>query len=208
MSLLKLIFGRKSSEPVMRRLTHPRDLKAGDIVRFSHLPQPELSNAEFEVSIVNTYRYGQIDYPELVLKDRAGGIVYLMVEEEDGEEYCGISRKIPKAAMHELFTPEAVQQMMDAPRGEKIAPDAQDGFAEWMAKKYTKTEHEVLGAFIKGDTRTDAAGGQERFTSYIFEDKGGDYALELEYYDTGELELCVTVYHELSAIAEMWPGAE
>ena len=47
---------------------------------------------------------------------------------------------------------------------------------------------------------------KENFVSHILEDKEGDYALEIEIYESGEVELSVTAYHKLSVIEEMWPG--
>ncbi|MGK4422419.1 hypothetical protein ACSLVQ_29635, partial [Klebsiella pneumoniae] len=47
---------------------------------------------------------------------------------------------------------------------------------------------------------------QEKFTSHIMEDSTEEYAIEIEIYSTGEIEVCATVYHDIDEIEEMWPS--
>ena len=47
---------------------------------------------------------------------------------------------------------------------------------------------------------------QEKFSSHTLVDRSDEYAIEIELYDTGEVELSATVYHDIEEIEEMWPG--
>lgn len=208
MGLLQRLFGGGEQADAPRRLSHPRDLRSGDIIKFRFLDQPDISGNEFEVSQINTYIYGDLCYPELVLKDRVGHLVYLMVEEEDGEEYLALSKKVNKADVNELL-PNAVEIMARGTGTKVEITQKPEGFETWLVNKYEEVDDNVKGAFVKGDARylsDEELNRQERFTSHIIEDKEGEFALELEIYDTGETELSVTVYHDINEIEEMWPG--
>ncbi|MDQ7004693.1 MAG: hypothetical protein Q9N67_07175 [Ghiorsea sp.] len=204
------LFGGGDKAKVERRLRHPRDLLVGDIIKFSYLKQHDLSAQQFEVAQINTYVYGGLDYPELVLKDRSGNIVYLMVEEEDGEEYLALSKKVKKAQIREVISQEDLDAVMQRGTGTKVKVASQpEGLEQWLTKKYRETDDNVKGSFVKGDMRTLSAEEgrrQERFTSHTLVDKSDKYALEIEIYETGEIELSVTVYHDIDDIDEMWPA--
>jgi hypothetical protein len=206
-----LFGGGKSSQPPVRRLTHPRDLRQGDIIRFGYLDQSELSNTQFEVAEINTYIYGDMCYPELVLKDDTGTLLYLMVEEEDGETWLALAKKIPKSMIEAIVDTATFGQILARGAGTKVQVHSKpDGFAAWLADGYREVDDRVTGDFVRGDARylsPEALSRREHFTSYILEDPSEEFALEIEAYDTGEVEMCATVYHDVDAIAEMWPGA-
>lgn len=206
------LFGRGGQrEPAPRSLRHPRDLRAGDIIRFHFLDQPDISGKEFEVAQVNTYIYGDLGYPELVLKGRSGELAYLMVEEEDGEEYLAISKKVPKAQISEILGPWDVESIRKAGIGTTVdVVKTPEGLEKWLAAGYREVDDNVKGAFVKGDARElseEELRRQERFSSHLLEDKSGEYALEIECYETGEIEMSATVYHDVDEIDEMWPGS-
>ncbi|MDQ6976357.1 MAG: hypothetical protein Q9M22_07325 [Mariprofundaceae bacterium] len=203
------LFG--NNEPVRpRRFNHPRDLRAGDIIKMNFLKQSELSGKTFEVSQINTYIYGNLCYPELVLKDRDNSIIFLMVEEEDGEEYLAFSKKVAKADIRTLLLQTQLDAILEQGAGTKvILEQILPGFEGWLAKKYTETDDHVKGMFLKGDARylsDEEVKRTEPFSSHTLVDKSDKYALEVEVYETGELELSVTVYHDIDEINEMWPG--
>ncbi|MDX8384035.1 MAG: hypothetical protein R8M45_08135 [Ghiorsea sp.] len=204
------LFGGAKDAKVERRLTHPRDLLPGDIIKFSFLDQQDISGQQFEVAQINTYLYSRLNYPELVLKDRSGNIVYLMVEEEDGEEYLAISKKIKKAQMSTVLDQKQLDAVMKRGTGTKITVASKpEGMEQWMVKKYVETDDHVKGSFVKGDTRTLSpaeASRKENFFSHTLVDPSDKFALEIEVYESGEQELCVTVYHDIDDIDEMWPA--
>jgi hypothetical protein len=214
MGFLSNLFGGGggAAKEQVRRLSHPRDIRTGDILKFRYLDQPELSNTEFEVAQINTYIYGNLCYPELVLKDRTGTLLYMMYEEEDGEEYLALSKKIDKAKISDVIPSELMTSLRTWGTGKKINPaSVPQGFEEWLVNNYREVDDDVKGAFVKGDARylsDEDLQRQEHFTSYILEDDEGEYAIEIEVYETGETEMCATVYHDLQAIEEMWPAQQ
>jgi hypothetical protein len=211
MSFFKNLFGSNKNEPKARKLTHPRDLRAGDIIKFRYVDQSDVSGKEFEVSQINTYLYGDLCYPELVLKDRSGHIIYLMVEEEDGEEYLALSKKVGKGNVSDVLNQEQLDEITQRGTGTKVKiTNKPEGFGQWLVSNYKEVEDNIKGAFIKGDARylSDAEiNKQEKFSSHTLVDKSDEYAIEIELYDTGEVELSATVYLEISEIEEMWPGS-
>lgn len=210
MGFLKTLFGTGGSASSVRKLSHPRDLRTGDIIKFGYVEQPDLSNTEFEVAQINTYIYGDLCYPELVLKDRSGNLLYMMVEEEDGEEYLELSKKISKAQIEGLFGPWDIATITQKGTGTKVNISAKpDGFKEWLVDSYVEVDDNVRGAFVKGDARYLSAediNRQEKFTSHVLEDSTEDYAIEIEIYSTGETEVCATIYHDIDEIEDMWPA--
>lgn len=211
MSFFKNLFGSGEDEPKARRLLHPRDLRTGDIIKFRYIDQSDVSGKEFEVSKINTYIYGTLCYPELILKDRSSNIIYLTVEEEDGEEYLALSKKVRKAAINNIIAPNDMTAIQAKGNGTKITIASKpEGLEEWLVDHYKEVDDNIKGAFLVGDARelTDTEiKKQERFSSHTLEDSKGEYALEVEVYETGEVELSVTAYQDISEIEEMWPSS-
>lgn len=204
----KSLFG--GGEPKKeRRLSHPRDLQKGDFLTFQYLPQSELSSKTFEVYKVNTYDYDGVDYPEMILKDREGNTFFMMIEEEDGEEYIGLSKKVPKAQIRDILPQEALDKIFRRGTGTAWGlenKDMPEEFREWLANKYIETD-EDSASFSKGDSRKGSTGGVENFKSYTLTDPTDEYALEIEVYGENEIELSATVYHGINVIEEILPGS-
>ena len=204
----KRIFGAGESNET-RRLSHPSDLRAGDFIKFQFLPQSDVSNKTFEVFKVNTYQYGGIDYPEMILKDREGNIIFMMIEEEDGEEYVGLSKKVPKSLIREILPQESLDRIFKKSTGSSLSLDKKNypiEFENWLATKYTETDEENA-TFAKGDARSGKSATKESFKSYTLTDPSDEYALELEVYGQNEVELSATVYHSINVIEEILPGS-
>lgn len=193
------LFGTKPAAKKLRTLSHPRSLEVGDIIKIGYNKQVGLSGQEFQVFKANSYVYDGISYPEFILKDRSDNIVFLMIEEEDGEECLAFSKKLTRSQIADLISEDVMNSIFKKGTGLKVAiankPHDLEG---WFVNHYVKTEDNVKGAFVK-----DAA--NESFTSYLLTDKSDEYALEIEKYASNEVEISVTAYHEISAIEEMWP---
>ncbi len=207
--LKRLFTGSGSSSRVV---SHPADLAKGDIIVFGYSDILELTENQFQISKVNTYMYGDMAYPELVLKDRSKNIIYMMVEDEDGEEYLAISKKIPKNMVNDIISKEDIQQIVKGEFSGDIKLKAKPiGMQpEWFEYEYKLVDRNVKGSFILGDARLlsdEEMKKQQRFNSYIFEDSTSEFALEVEVYETGEVELSVTIYADLEEIKEIWPAA-
>jgi hypothetical protein len=206
----KRMFGGGDEKKKARRLSHPRDLRVGDIVKFRYVDQSDVSGKEFEVSLINTYMYGNLCYPELILKDRSSNIIYMMVEEEDGEEYLALSKKVGKTQLDEIIGQSQLDAVLQRGTGTRVTIKVKPvGLEEWLTEKYTESDDNIKGSFVKGDARylsNEDVNRRENFSSYTLVDKSDKYALEIEVYEAGQIELSATVYHEIEEIEEMWPG--
>ena len=202
------LFG--SSKPdKTRRLTHPRDLRQGDFLKFQFLPQSEVSGKTFEVNKVNTYSYDGMHYPEMILKDREGTIIFMTIEEEDGEEHIGLSKKVPKSQIREIIPQDTLDRIFEKGTGESLRlrkENHPEGFENWLVEAYRESD-EYKGNFAKGDARSNQARTGENFKSYLLTDSSDEYALEIEVYGENEIELSATVYHDINTIEEILPGS-
>lgn len=207
--LIQYLFGSGGVRKNIRRLSHPRDLRTGDIIKLGYGGPSGVTGKQFEIEQINTYIYGDMAYPELVLKDNGGDIIFLMVEEEDGEEYLAFSKKLQKSEISLLIDDEKFEEIRKKGRNAEVVLHTKpEGYTGWLADIYKETDDRVKGAFVKGDARylTDKElKKQEKFTAHILTDESDEKALELEVYKSGEIELSVTVYLELNQIKEMWP---
>lgn len=198
---------RKKEPAAERRLRHPQDLRKGDFVTFQFLPQQEVSGKTFEVSKVNTYTYDGVDYPEMILKNKEGDIIFMMVEEEDGEEYVGLSKKVPKTMIRDLIDQEMLDLIFARGTGVRVNLQSKpEELSAWLGDKYMETD-EYLGHFSKGDARAKEFGQDERFRAYELHDHSDEFAIEIEVYGKEEVEMSLTVYHDINVIEEILPGS-
>lgn len=200
------LFGSRDASDT-RKLSHPSQLREGDFLKLKFLPQSDLSGKTFEVSKVNTYTYDGADYPEKILKDREGNIIFMMIEEEDGEEYVGFSKKVPKSQIREIIHQNTLDSILEPGTGITLkASNKPEGFEQWLVDAYRETD-EYKGHFAKGDARADESQVGEKFKSFLLTDTSDEYALEIEVYGTNEIELSATVYHDINVIEEILPGS-
>lgn len=204
----KKLFGSGELDET-RKLSHPCNLREGDFLKFKFLPQDDIGGKTFSVFKVNTCHYDGIDYPEMILKDTDGNIIFMMVEEEDGEEYLCLSKKVPKAQIRDILPQEALDSILEQGTGTKWEISVErvpEELKKWIVEKYTETD-EFKGKFSKGDARVNQAQQAEDFKSYTLTDPTDEYALEVEIYGENELELSAIVYHDINIIEELLPGS-
>ena len=211
MRWLKALFGHDedNTDGKVRHLTHPNQLRTGDIIKFKFMDISECSGKQFQIHQINTYLYGNMCYPEMILKDRDGVLLYMAVEDEDGEEYLCLSKKVGKAHMLDVISAENLDDITSKGVGHSIViQNPSPEYKEWLSNRYTEVDDNIQGAFIKGDGRelsNEAMNQRETFTSFLLESEDEEYALELEVYSSGERELCATRYFDIEEIDEMWP---
>ena len=91
-------FFDKNEEPKGRTLTHPRDLRVGDVIVMDDgfdLPI-QLRGQQFEVKKVQTYQFEHEQNSEWILKGIDNRPIFLGVEEEDGSCELTFSIKIER----------------------------------------------------------------------------------------------------------------
>jgi len=213
MSWLGGVFGKKNSESeAVRSLTHPSDLNTGDIIKMAFLDQEDLSTQRLEVTDVNTYDFENKAEPSFTLKNDAGKVFFLSVENNNGKEYLSISKLLKRKKVLALFDEAAFAGLFHAGAGIKLnrRADFPSSLEEWTAPQYIEEQNCTNGYYHEGDYRKrplpqfekDACGLQY----YLLEDPDGDYAIEVEVYADGETEVSASVYLPMTSIEEMWPG--
>ena len=110
MGFFDKMFG-KDEEGVLPLLQHPKDLRVGDIIKFAFLPQDDLTNQRFEVIEVNTYDFEDEMTTSFSLKGESGNIIWLSAQNEDGEEYLAVSKKLTRGQVTTLFDADAFAEV-------------------------------------------------------------------------------------------------
>lgn len=206
MGIFKNPFKKKS----FKRLEHPKDLMIGDIVKFSFLSQPDLSNKKFEVVEINTYDFKHEVSTQFSLKGEGGNIIFLVVENEDGEESLSVSKSISRKVVKKLFKEKDFAGIFNNGTGVDIERIAElDDLEGWTAPYYVCGTAGKSGYFHKGDYRGKELpkyeDDSEGLDYYLLSSEEDEFAIEAEVYENGETEVCVTAYLENSSIEEMWP---
>lgn len=211
-NLFKTVFSKeKKTEP--RTLTHPRDLSTGDIIKFQYLPQPELSNLQFEIDSINTYDFEDRKLTEFSLKGDGQEKIYLTVDETGDDPFLSISRKIPRSDVEKLFDLDEFAEIFDNEDNSLLNRlEELDSLENWTAKQYCQEIYAEGGYFHKADYRgktvpNDEAAGDE-FEYYLAIDDSRTFVIEAEVYEGGETDIIVTIRRPITDIEEMWPRAQ
>jgi len=214
MSWFGTLFGKNSGEvEAVRSLSHPSQLNTGDIITMSFLNQQDLSAQRLEVTDVNSYDFDNRAEPSFTLKNDAGDVFFLSVENDNGKECLSISRLLKRKKVLELFDEAAFAEIFNAGAGIKLnrRENISSTLMEWTASQYIEEQDCTNGYYYEDDFRNrplplyekDSCGLQY----YLLEDANGDFAIEIEVYSDGETEVSATVYLPMTSIEEMWPGA-
>ncbi|QSX30765.1 hypothetical protein JYB88_03635 [Shewanella cyperi] len=214
MGFLKGLFGTKA-EPPKRQLNHPRQLQVGDMITLDTdfgLPA-QLRGQQFRVEAVNTYEYSRSQHPEWVLKGYSGDTVFLGLEEDD-ECSLVFSITITRPEVDSLFGLDAFSEIFEEEQKAELQTLAvPERLEQWVGKQYHEVSFAEFGYFHRQDYRglkppQDANGAcGDAFEAYGLEDDSGERALEVEVYEGGDTEVCVSLYRPLSDIREYWPGS-
>ena len=208
---INTIFGSNKEDDV-RKLEQPGDLQIGDIIKFRYLPQPELSNQEFQVKTINTYDFEDRNLTEFVLQGTYPENLYMTVDDTDDEPFLAISRKINRDVVEKIFDLDQFALLFDDESHNQLSPQATpDELKSWVAHSYIQEIFAEGGYFLKGDYRNrtipqDSSSG-EFFEYYLAIDDSRQWVVEAEVYDEGETDVLLTIRRPLSDIDEMWPSA-
>lgn len=215
MSWLGGLFGKKDDESeAVRSLTHPSQLRAGDVIKLSFLDQQDLSAQRLEVTDVNTYDFDNKPYPSFTLKNDAGKVFFLSVEDDNGEEHLVISKVLKRNEVLSLFDEAAFSRVFNAGAGIKLnrRNDFPSKLEEWTAPMYAEEQDCTNGYYHEGDYRNRSLPQYEKDSCglqyYLLEDPDENYAIEIEVYADGETEVSVAAYLPMTSVEEMWPGAK
>jgi hypothetical protein len=213
MNFLKKIFNKSSSEP--RQLTKVNQLLVGDIIVLTDsfaLPE-SLRGQEFQVKAVNSYEFEHKVQTEWALLGTNASEIFLSLEVDDTTE-LKISLKIQHEDVEKLFDLEKFSEIFDEP-GEAFLDKQADSdiTTMWTSEQYQQSVYAKVGFFHRKDHRS------ENLSSYEGKDSGEQFELyslfnedqskgvDVEVWQDGDTEVCLTLFRPLSDIIDMYPAS-
>lgn len=205
----------KKKAPAVRQLNHPRDLNVGDMLQMvdSFALPPQLKGQTLTVTAINTYQYQYENEFELVLKGEGKQSIFLVVENDDGEECANFSLKVQRQDVGDLFDLDQFAEIFDSE--ELVGLDRLNdvkGFERWSTGHYQQSSQPSTGYFYEKDYRNqtipkDVEGGGEPVECITLADADDDFSVNIEIWDDGETDVSLTVSRPLSDIVDLFPGS-
>lgn len=183
-------------------------LQQGSALSFGTVPQALLSGRQFTVTTVSTYQFGDERMTSYFLSgDQEDANVSLIVANAEGEQYLALSRRISFSDRMRMFDPAELEAVAEQPEALKLTCREIDvNWRHWVVAHYKKEISGVRGANIKGDFRNQPLpenAGAQPFDYMLLTSDSNEYAIEIERYLDGRLEVYATIYRRVSDIVEI-----
>jgi len=203
----KFFSGKKDT---VRKLDTPNDLEVGDIVSLKYrqsLP-PELRENEFQVSKVGTYEYASSKSKEIVLKNENNQVLFMSMEENDGELSLCFAKKISRKQVTTLFDEHKFSQLWSDNWVELPVIEQPEHLEGWLAECYSQTIKEQEAYYYARDAFTEDLNQAEDGEELRFHECEGDddnFGLNIETSEDGSTDVFLQVYCPLDVIEDMFP---
>lgn len=200
----------------LRQLSHPKDLQLNDMVQLqdSFILPAELKGQTLKVVDINTYQYQYSSETEFVLRGDSRTPIFLVVENEDGEEWANFSIKIERGDVEHLFSLEQFADIFDSEAmSELVRNDNIDtSLQQWTAAHYFQEGEPSAGYFHEQDYREKELSnyeedGGEPFETISLADDDGKYFINIEIWENGDTDVSLTVCRPMSDIVELYPAS-
>lgn len=206
------LFKKKEAQ---RQLSHPKDLQLNDMVQLQDsfiLPQ-ELKGQTLKVVDINTYQYQYSTETEFVLRGESRTPIFLVVENEDGEEWANFSVKIERGDVEHLFSLEQFADIFDSEDMTELARNEEidASLQQWTSEHYSQEGEPSVGYFHEKDYRDKELSnyeedGGEPLESISLSDDDGKFFINIEIWENGDTDVSLTVCRPLSDIVELYPA--
>ncbi|MFT5163665.1 MAG: hypothetical protein ACI9FJ_002262 [Alteromonadaceae bacterium] len=204
----------KKKQPEVRQLNHPRDLNVGDMIQLidSFAFPPELKGQTLRVAAVNTYQYKYENEFELVLKGEGKQTIFLVVENDDGQEWANFSIKVERQDVEDLFGLDQFADIFDLDELVSIKRlNDVKAFERWTTKTYTQSAQPSTGYFYEQDYRSKTIpefveDGGEPVECINLADPDDSFSVNIEIWDDGQTDVSLTLSRPLSDIVDLFPG--
>ncbi|CAM4065817.1 hypothetical protein [Pseudoalteromonas byunsanensis] len=208
-------FFKKKTVPT-RQLTEPSQLKVGDMLTLiDSFAYPKwLKGQSLRVVAVHTYQYQYGAEYEMVLENQSGQVVFLQIEQEDGEQWANFSIKVQREDVDDIFTLDEFARIFDEDSLTQISVvNAPERFSQFLGNSYQQTQAPFVCYFHQRDFRQqtlpqfEQEGGEpcEIITLASDDDK---HSLNIEIWDGGETDVSLTLSRPISDIVELFPGSD
>ena len=213
MSFFKKIFNKSSNEP--RKLTKVNQLLVGDIIVFTDsfaLPE-SLRGQEFQVKAVNSYEFENKVQTEWALMGTNALEIFLSLEVDDITE-LKLSLKIQHEDVETLFDLDRFSEIFDEP-GEAFLEKKADSeiTTMWSSEQYQQDVFATVGFFHRKDHRSESLSvyegkdSGEQFELYSLYNEDQSKGVDVEVWQDGDTEVCLTLFRPLSDIIDMYPAS-
>ena len=204
----------KSKKAPERTLNQAGELKKGDMLSIiDSFAYPDwLKGQTVRVIDVQTYQYQHSSDTELVLETNSGQVVFLQIEDEDGEQWANFSIKIQRDEVDEIFTLDEFARIFDEEQLTHITvSNTPKRYMQFLAKSYQQSESPFVCYFHKQDYRHQALPryeqqGGEPCEMICLASDDESHSLNIEIWDGGETEVSLTLTRPISDIVDLFPG--
>ncbi len=208
--LVKSWTSKKNDEEI-RNINNVSELTVGDIISFkerSELPGC-LQGIDAEVVAISCYEYQDCQEKELTLRTPEDETIFLSRQDEDGEIYLALSRKLSHSDITSILDSEAFADVFDEDfnaQGLTINIDSSSAFYDWMSGTYQQTINGNTGFFHKGSKTPKGRG--EQFIEHYCESSDEDFGLQVEIYQDGTTEVFAIKECSEAVIQDLWPKSK
>jgi len=205
--LVKSLISKKKEEET-RKISNVSQLLAGDIISFkerSELPTC-LQGIDVEVIDISCYEYEGYQEKELTLRTPKEEIIFLTRQDEDGERYLALSKKLSHADIKAILEGDAFADVFDEAINAQeleVNIDSDSPFYDWMSGVYQQTVKGNVGFFHKSVSTPSGTG--EKFIEHYCESDNDDFSLQIEVYQDGSTEVYAVKGCSEETIQDLWP---
>ncbi|WP_019028432.1 hypothetical protein [Colwellia piezophila] len=213
MSFFNKIFKKSAEQP--RKLTEVNQLLVGDIIVLTDsfaLPE-SLRGQEFQVKAVNSYEFEHKVQTEWALVGTNTLEIFLSLEVDDISE-LKLSLKIQHEDVETLFDLDRFAEIFDQPGQAFLDKKADsDITAMWSSEQYQQSVFAKVGFFHRKDHRSENLSAYEgkdsgeQFELYSLFNEDQSKGIDVEVWQDGDTEVCLTLFRPLSDIIDMYPGS-
>lgn len=213
MNFFKNIFKKSAEQP--RKLEDVSQLLLNDIIVLTDsfaLPN-SLRNQQFQVKAINSYEFENNIETEWALQGSDNLELFLSLEIDDITE-LKISLKIEHEDVETLFDLESFSEIFEQPGNaflDKKTDTAKT--THWTCEQYKQSVYAQVGFFHRKDHRTETLSAYEgkdsgeQFELYRLYNKDQSKGIDIEVWQDGDTEVCLTLYRPLSDIVDMYPAS-
>ena len=213
MNFFKKIFNKSNNE--QRKLTEVNQLLVGDIIVLTDsfaLPE-SLRGQDFQVKAVNSYEFENKVQTEWALVGTNALEIFLSLEVDDITE-LKLSLKIQHEDVETLFDLEQFAEIFDESGQAFLDKKADSAItAMWSSEQYQQSVFAKVGFFHRKDHRTENLSAYEgkdsgeQFELYSLYNEEQSKGVDVEVWQDGDTEVCLTLFRPLSDIIDMYPAS-
>lgn len=213
MNFLKKIFNKSNNE--QRKLTEVNQLLVGDIIVLTDsfaLPE-SLRGQNFQVKAVNSYEFENKVQTEWALVGTNALEIFLSLDVDDITE-LKLSLKIQHEDVETLFDLERFAEVFDEPGQAFLDKKADSAItAMWSSEQYQQSVFAKVGFFHRKDHRSENLSAYEgkdsgeQFELYSLYNEDQSKGVDVEVWQDGDTEVCLTLFRPLSDIIDMYPAS-